>query len=451
MEDIEFNNDGVSEATNNTVYVCVSCGHVFAEDEESYELPDGESLICEDCLRDKYRKCYHCDDIVLLDDITVPSQYPDRNVCSNCLEDYSTCEDCGELVHCNDTISDDNICLCQSCYDNSWNRCESCSQLHLSNNMHEHHGELYCDNCIDDQESDDDDCDREYNPRRTRIVHDYGYKPNPIFRGEFNSRIQGKDIYYGFELEIGAKHRDRSGEEIVKLFSDKERLFYLKYDGSICSGNVCDGFEIVSHPLTLAEHRKTNWKDMLDFLIEKKYISHNAGSCGLHIHVSRSSLTFIEQAKIGKFIYENKNNVCRIARRPSCSYASMLNPKDKPILNLPFGNSRYDSVNYVNNNTIEMRMFKGTLKYTSFMSSLEFVDAVIHYVTNNATVKLTNAKWNEFEDYVSNSNYKFLRNYMKLLGFNVVPYIKKEVPPQYVNKVKEQDVVEYATEDAKEI
>jgi hypothetical protein len=49
-------------------------------------------------------------------------------------------------------------------------------------------------------------------------------------------------------------------------------------------------------------------------------------------------------------------------------------------------NQRYDALNTTNANTIEFRMFKGTMNGTSIMRYLEFVDAMVRFVAaTNAT------------------------------------------------------------------
>jgi len=41
--------------------------------------------------------------------------------------------------------------------------------------------------------------------------------------------------------------------------------------------------------------------------------------------------------------------------------------------------TRYQAVNFENRNTVEFRLFRGTLNYTTFMATLEIVDALVHW------------------------------------------------------------------------
>ena len=69
-------------------------------------------------------------------------------------------------------------------------------------------------------------------------VHDYYYKPEPIFYGT-GSR------YLGVELEIdeGGESHENAGQ-ILRLANSGDELVYCKHDGSLN-----EGFEIVTHPM----------------------------------------------------------------------------------------------------------------------------------------------------------------------------------------------------------
>ncbi len=63
--------------------------------------------------------------------------------------------------------------------------------------------------------------------------------------------------------------------------------------------------------------------------------------------------------------------------RESPGYAEM---REKKIVDAKhFSGNRYEAVNLANPDTVELRIFKGTLKYTSFMKNLEFVSATIRF------------------------------------------------------------------------
>lgn len=60
------------------------------------------------------------------------------------------------------------------------------------------------------------------------------------------------------------------------------------------------------------------------------------------------------------------------------------------------GNGRYAALNLMNWATIEFRLFRGTLKYTSLMAALELVDYICVIAMNYSEEKISNMSWSEF-------------------------------------------------------
>ena len=63
----------------------------------------------------------------------------------------------------------------------------------------------------------------------------------------------------------------------------------------------------VTHPMTLDYHiNQMPWRSILNKAVAKGYLSHQAGTCGLHVHISRNALgaNYEEQeATIAKILY----------------------------------------------------------------------------------------------------------------------------------------------------
>ena len=105
------------------------------------------------------------------------------------------------------------------------------------------------------------------------------------------------------------------------------------------------------------------------------YRSHNTSTCGLHIHVGKAQLggTIEEQeAVIGRilFFFESHwNELLNFSRRTVYSvdrWAARQGYSDRPkdILDKAKKSSkgRYCCVNITNYSTVEIRLFRGTLK-----------------------------------------------------------------------------------------
>lgn len=128
-----------------------------------------------------------------------------------------------------------------------------------------------------------------------RYIHDYSYKPDPEFKGE------GKR-YFGVELEVDYGGNDNAKEVLDIANYDKENI-YIKSDGSLD-----DGFEIVTHPMTLNYYiNLMPWEEVMRKLIRMGYKSHKAGTCSLHIHINRTAFGYLMKFAICLFLCLMKN------------------------------------------------------------------------------------------------------------------------------------------------
>lgn len=59
-------------------------------------------------------------------------------------------------------------------------------------------------------------------------------------------------------------------------------------------------------------------------------------------------------------------------------------------------NGRYAAVNLMDYATIEFRLFRGTLKYNTFIATLELVDLTIETALNYNDYELEKLSWSEF-------------------------------------------------------
>lgn len=209
------------------------------------------------------------------------------------------------------------------------------------------------------------------------------------------------------ELEIdgGGEYNDNADSILARANRSKE-LLYCKHDGSLD-----DGFELVSHPMTLPYHMASMpWLDVLDKAQELGYRSHNANTCGLHIHVNRDSFgdTVPEQeaviARILYFFEKHWEELLRFSRRTPLQlqqWAARYGYKDHPKEMLDhakkgYPGKRYTCVNLQNEATIEFRIFRGTLKYNTFIATLQLVDRVCEVAMLLSDEDMRRLTWSEF-------------------------------------------------------
>ena len=115
---------------------CVLCGENFAESQSIY--------LDDDCL------------------------------CPTCAEERTVlCAQCGERIYNDDNAGDARIPLCESCYDRSYVTCNDCGRV------------IHLDDIYYAETDEDDDTPLCYDcytrSSLERVIHDYNYKPEPIF------------------------------------------------------------------------------------------------------------------------------------------------------------------------------------------------------------------------------------------------------------------------------
>jgi len=187
------------------------------------------------------------------------NEFDGKIMCNECLNrETSICDCCHTRVWNENTYSDDYVVLCDHCYNRSYTRCEECGCIINRDNANYFSGSdtPYCDECYDDLKGDS-------------YIRDYNYKPEPIFYGK-------DDLYYGIELEIDCGGElSENAEKLENIANAKSERIYCKHDGSIH-----DGFEIVSHPMTLNYHYSDmNWKKIFEKATDMGYRSHNTSTC----------------------------------------------------------------------------------------------------------------------------------------------------------------------------
>lgn len=310
-------------------------------------------------------------------------------VCPTCAARTVVCACCGERIWLRNNVGNEHTILCEDCYDDRYARCVDCGRLLLQdevNYLNEGDDYGYCAACYDRQ--------------KARAIHDYNYKPTPHFFGD-------GPRYFGVELEIdeGGECAD-CAEAILSVGNAKAYHLYCKHDGSLE-----DGIEIVSHPMSLHYHtHRVPWRQVLARAVSLGYTSHRAGTCGLHIHVSRRALgeTCDAQEKvIARILYffeKNWAEMLKFSRRTSrqldqwaCRYGYKDTPSEM-IEHIKKGhsNGRYAAINLTNDDTVEFRMFNGTLKYNTFIATLQLIDLICDVALSFSDEQMRALSWSDF-------------------------------------------------------
>ena len=348
------------------------------------------------------------------------TQVDGRELCPSCLAEHTTlCRVCGERILWENNAGTEMHPLCQDCFDEHYTTCTRCGMLLRRSEA------FY-------QDSDEDEeypyCNVCYYAS-PKGINDYYYKPEPIFYGE-------GPRYMGVELEIdGAGELDSKASQILDVANrDGSELLYCKHDGSLD-----DGFELVSHPMSLEYHcHQMPWADVLKEAVRLGYQSHRAGTCGLHIHVSRAAfgVTEAEQdaaiARILYFFEKHWEELLKFSRRTPRQlerWAARYGYKEQPrdILDHAkkgYGAGRYTCVNLTNTDTIEFRIFRGTLKLNTLIATLQLIDRICDVALFMSDEEVKNMSWTTF---VSGCTQPELVQYLKERRLYVNDPVETEV------------------------
>ena len=489
---------------NTSVITCESCGCVIENEADIVTLPDG-TQVCSDCARmiesGEVVRCDDCGNFVRKDDTI---EFDGMTLCEDCRDsrDLVQCRDCGEWFDPSDVTEietgwrRENYFLCENCYDAAINNddvfhCDECGD-DLDASSYDYYNTIYdttiCESCycnrdyvtcndcgavlhMDDANWDDEDeeyyCNDCYRPRhRNRKIHDYGFKPYPVFHGTPTSAPKyGDPITIGFELEVDCgDDRYDCAEAITDAFD--EDTLYLKNDGSV-------DFEIVTHPRTLESYMKDiDFDKLCTIPRDFGYQSHTAGTCGLHCHVGRAQLgsTVSAQRKvitrIALLMYRHWDSLVKFSRRKASQLSHWASA---PEFRFGYGMSydedtlvslvkdyyshrgRYQALNLEPSQTIEFRLWRGTLVPDTLKATLQMTSNIVMFCMNNTIDTVINSKWSDIVGY---AHYKELDEYIaskELMDGEVaktIPFgerkITREAPDQ---EFKKGDMVKVVNTD----
>jgi len=361
--------------------------------------------------------CEYCGTVKDLDDLEEAQRY--GNVCASCIENYFyTCKDCNEIIHIDDVTFIDDEPLCSTCISQYYSVCEECGDLVRDTRLsRDNEGRAFCcDDCLESYHIDDEDDDDNYYINRS-CLHNYNFKPILTFYSEEKELYKGG---YGVELETVKG----LGECLPKISDDKH--FYMMSDGSLDNSGV----EVATHPATISYHEKSiPWLWLCKEMIKDGFVSHDSRQCGIHIHAGRelfgtdelqqeltvAKIMIIFDKEWDNFIIpftrRNPDDLREWAKRPSMDVNSNVTVEDvrEKVKVKKSGRDRYEAINLQNDNTIEFRIFKGTLKRDTIVASIQFVDLLIKYTKRNSLLKCTQVS---LKDLFKNTKKRELKEYL---------------------------------------
>jgi len=327
---------------------------------------------------------------------------------------YEIC-DCGHIEVVGNTHDVRNDTWCASCFaddtvfvedqDEYWPRDDAY--------YHESNGLYYS---YEESNDDDDDYDTDDNDEEPSGL--MSYSTNVLRHLERDVSIHSGpfgNFTLGVELEMCAGGRSSMRDAIEDVRDQLgEDYCIAKSDGSLPS----DGFEIVTAPRGLDEHirRFKSWQ------VKSGYRAWNAGTCGLHVHIDSRAFTPMTLGKFLMFINDDNNAdfIRSLAGRHPKTDSQARHycaADDQSLLTNPKtavkgkDSARYRMVNVCNMdrdemtrlgidhykfdtsgrkfNTVELRIFRASLKKERLLAQIEFTHAAVMFVRSASYRDLT--------------------------------------------------------------
>lgn len=347
---------------------CAFCGEIIEEGSSFYTFNDNGEMqyCCNEC--EEEGRIWYCDYCEEWHSNNIDNYYvnnDDMYVCQKAIDngDYKLCEECQELFHVGDMIDTENGYVCVHCYDNYYYTCSRCGRVERGDYGHyiEDEDTYLCDSCYDVW----------LEENGSKYINEYHYGDEDI---KYNpQRMGGEDIdvcYFGIEVENEGNRKD--AEYVHDNLSD---LFTMENDGSLDNG-----FEMISAPLSLNKWYNVSdrVRNVFNELINRGHKAHDTSTCGLHIHLSIKAFKNTDAIKrYVAIINVLQDDFKLLARRDSSDYLeySYFSKVDKSFIDIS-ELGHYSAVN-VRKETIETRIFRGTLKFDTILASIELLNNVL--------------------------------------------------------------------------
>lgn len=327
--------------------------------------------------------------------------------------EHNTCENCGctneDLFEIE--INGEMRTVCRDCGrlipdgEANWDNSNEC---------------YYCDDCYENHAS---------------SLNGYSYKPVPQFQFRTSELkeldadvLEPRSAIHTFGVELEVDDGD-DASDLCEALEELDQPIYMKHDGSLNS----EGVEIVTHPCSLAYHQyEMRWAEIMRVCDSRDYKSHDTTTCGLHIHVGRSStgatgkerdavagnlviLTNAVWDELVTFSRRKGGALDHWARRPNlrCDPETLDDAQLTDYALYTENDGRYQAVNLTNHGTVEFRLFRGTLKRKTLIAALQLVNNMVDYAMTHTPKECLTAKWS---DIVAVKQFKELNAYCESRG-----------------------------------
>lgn len=361
-------------------------------------------------------------------------------VCTHCVHELElkVCYVCSCLGK--DLKDVDGEFLCEKCVKTSCGECERCHETFRSRDLLRSLTGLYCEHCLSCTGIKEIVNRYNYVPRRTLFFKSSKDKEDSCYLS--NSSKLGRKLYFGIETEVYTGNSKHNLPAILHKIGGMPQWMYWKHDGSIGIG-----FEMVTFPMTWAYLSDSSGRlgRIFKTLMALECSSFDNGRCGLHVHLSRDAFTKIHLYKFLKFFYGHPEFVTYVSNRQPNELSQWARTETNECWATMAksgsqSSNKYSAINLRHEASVEIRIFNGTLRFSSFMKSLELAKAAYDFtggLTSMASVGLS-----QFADFVAENH---------ILYPHLDPFIKgcpkeilKNSPLSSASSLKKKRILEIA-------
>ena len=256
----------------------------------------------------------------------------------------------------------------------------------------------------------------------------YTYESNNIIRGYQKTRLSpidsgDKPYFIGVELEMENDTTDKEerGDDILAVLnSEKGKEYYNNILDWKEDSSLDEGVEMVTAPISLAIFKK-EIVPIIQNLQKKGYTSEKGGRCGNHIHISRAAFSEEAQSRL-VLIYARFENIIKILSRRNGSFSyckDVLNTfsaisvdNAAEVVQNQKAKSKSTAINFSNTNTIEFRVFRGTMNTNKLIANIQLVQLLADWSRKPLTVyDILNLNITDFKNEILTNDYAELLNY----------------------------------------